>query len=97
MVPIPITMSQIGVDRKYHAATGIVRSRQVCTARNAPSTTTPATASGACTAREGSTVTARASSGFRDGSASTESAISRKFTSIEVTRMSTPRKKSPAR
>ena len=46
-VPTPITMSQIGVERKYHAATGTARSRQVCTARNMPSTSTPSRASGA--------------------------------------------------
>ena len=48
-------------------------------------------------ARDGSTVIARASAGLRAGSVSTDTAISRKFTSIAVTRMSTPRKKSPAR
>src|SRR5206468_4076136 len=39
----------------------------------------------------------RASAGFRRGKVSTDNAISRKFTSIDDTRMSTPRKKSPAR
>ena len=45
----------------------------------------------------GTTVTDRASAGFRRGSVSTDTAIIRKFTSIDDTRMSTPRKKSPAR
>ena len=53
-------------------------------------------ASGTCAARDGSTVTSRASAALRPGSVTTETAISRKLTSIEVTRISTPRKKSPA-
>ncbi len=47
--------------------------------------------------RDRMTRMSRASAGFRPGNARTEPHIRRKFTSIEVTRMSTPRKKSPAR
>ena len=57
----------------------------------------PSAASGACTRRDRSTVIRLAIAGFTLGSASTVAHMRMKFTSMLVTRMSTPKKKSEAK
>src|SRR5215469_374601 len=87
---------QLVVDFKYQGEAEET-SPITWTTSSAPSSRIAATATAICDLRDSRKVIRLCSSGFTAGNASNAAPVSRKFTSIETTRRSTPRKKSPAR
>src|SRR5215472_4971876 len=87
---------QLVVDFKYQGEAEVT-SPITWTTSSAPSSRIAATAIAICDPRDSRKVIRLCSSGFTPGNVSKAAPVSKKFTSIESTRRSTPRKKSPAR